>query len=358
MVKRAIKVVYFALVWLPLQLVWNAVLGWSDDQIAAWFGIKSPTVSQVYKALVELGPSLLVAAVTFYLYHLWWNRNASKKAEPNPLSLSPAARQAAGTADEEFIPLREATTIAYEQLRQANSIYALASEKLGYAGKNETRAEAILSWFAYCIAPKIPVYGKHPPSRLREEIDKAEFKRGGFVNGGNALRYHNEKEPKYTELEVCKPDLERVVEQLKSARIEESSEGGSDQAAFETGYNRAKFERNNASREAALLRLTQLRSEGVVIRNDAARVYYTTHLDTWSRRVSAWMKEVIETLKPVSAADSEWFATLDIVPPARAQVPVRLTGDMDIHIFVSAYNQHDFRLDRLEKLLKKYGIAA
>lgn len=187
MLNRAVKFLYFVLVWLPLQLAWNAILGWGDDQIAAWFGIKSPTVSQVYKLLIELGPTLLAAGVAFYLYHLWWNRNISKKVQETSLGPSPAARHASGIGDDEFIPLREATTIAYERLRQANSIYALASEKLGYKENDESRAEAILSWFSYCIAPKIPVYGKHPPSRLREEIDKVEFKRGGFVSGGNAL---------------------------------------------------------------------------------------------------------------------------------------------------------------------------
>lgn len=112
------------------------------------------------------------------------------------------------------------------------------------------------------------------------------------------------------------------------------------------------------NKDAALLRLTQLRGEGVVIRNAAAKIYYTNHLDAWSRSVTDWMREVIETLKTVSAADSEWFATLDTVGPARVQVPIRLTGQADISMLVSTYNQHDLRLVRLENLLKKYGIAA
>ena len=47
---------------MPLQLAWHAILGWGDDQIAAWFGITSPTAPQVYKALIEFGPSLAVVA--------------------------------------------------------------------------------------------------------------------------------------------------------------------------------------------------------------------------------------------------------------------------------------------------------
>ena len=128
-------------------------------------------------------------------------------------------------------------------------------------------------------------------------------------------------------------------------------------ADFEYGFNRATFQRA-PTRDAALLRLTQLRSEGVVIRNDATKVNNATHLETWSRMVSDWMYEVIETIKPVSRADSEWFLTLDTVPPARVQVPIRLAGQADISKLQSTYNQHDFRLVRLENLLKKYGVAA
>ncbi len=82
MKKLAIKIAYYVLAWAPLQLAWNAILGWSDDQLAAWFGITGPTVSQVYKALVEFGPSLLSAALAFYLYHLWWSRQADASAAP------------------------------------------------------------------------------------------------------------------------------------------------------------------------------------------------------------------------------------------------------------------------------------
>jgi hypothetical protein len=120
----------------------------------------------------------------------------------------------------------------------------------------------------------------------------------------------------------------------------------------------AAFERNEKNKEAAILRLTQLRGKGVVIRNEAAKIQYTSHLDDWSGRVTEWMYEVIDILKTVSAADSEWFATLDTVGTARVQVPIRLTGQTDISMLMSTYNQHDLRLVRLENLLKKYGVAA
>ncbi len=118
------------------------------------------------------------------------------------------------------------------------------------------------------------------------------------------------------------------------------------------------FEHNAKNKDAAILRLTKLRGKGVAIRNDAANIQYTNHLDAWSGRVTEWMHEVIAVLKIVSAADSEWFATLDTVGPARVQVPIRLTGQTDISMLMSTYNQHDLRLVRLENLLKKYGVAA
>ena len=130
-----------------------------------------------------------------------------------------------------------------------------------------------------------------------------------------------------------------------------------EEEAFVRGFNHAASH-TVSTKEAALL-LAQLRTEGVGIRNSASKLCYTSDLDGWSHKVTEWMNDVIETLKSVSSADSEWFATLDAVPPARVPAPrIRLGGDADRMMFLSMYDQHDFRLVRLEKLLKKYGVAA
>jgi diguanylate cyclase (GGDEF)-like protein len=127
---------------------------------------------------------------------------------------------------------------------------------------------------------------------------------------------------------------------------------------FKRGYEKEAF-RMSPTKGAPLLRLTQLRGEGVVIRNDSAKLLFTSDLDAWTDRVSKWMKEVVEALNPVSAPDSEWFATLDVVPPARVRPPtIRLGGDADRTMFLALFNQHDYRLVRLEQLLKKHGVAA
>jgi hypothetical protein len=71
------------------------------------------------------------------------------------------------------------------------------------------------------------------------------------------------------------------------------------------------------------------------------------------------MKEVIETIKPVSHADAEWFATLGEVPSARVSIPnLRLGGEADRMIFVKTFREHDFRLKRLDDLLLKHGVGA
>ncbi|MFN0061314.1 MAG: hypothetical protein ACKVPX_02175 [Myxococcaceae bacterium] len=124
----------------------------------------------------------------------------------------------------EFIPLREAANIAYERLRDADSIYATASEELGHTGKDESRSEGILSWFAYCIGPKVELYGKHPPSRLKEHIPRDELKRCSFIDGANAMKYYEDREARYTDLEVRADELERVIAQLKDARISDPAD--------------------------------------------------------------------------------------------------------------------------------------
>ncbi|MEK7459234.1 MAG: hypothetical protein AAB663_02395 [Patescibacteria group bacterium] len=122
------------------------------------------------------------------------------------------------------------------------------------------------------------------------------------------------------------------------------------------GFAKATFQRS-PSRENALLLLTQLRRKGVAIRNDASGIQFTGQLDGWASRVDAWRQEAIKALAAIDRADSDWFAILDIVPPARVPLHVRLTGEFDAHSLQSLYGQLDCRLDRLDRLLRKYGVG-
>jgi hypothetical protein len=112
-------------------------------------------------------------------------------------------------------------------------------------------------------------------------------------------------------------------------------------------------------RAAAVLRLTQLRGEGVVTRNSASELMFTSDLDRWSGETAKWMQTVAGTIKTIDAADAEWFLTLGEVPPARVSIPnLRLGGDTDRAMFTKSFREHDFRLARLDKLLAKYGVGA
>jgi len=127
--------------------------------------------------------------------------------------------------------------------------------------------------------------------------------------------------------------------------------------AFEHGFNKATFERNKGNAEAAVLRLAQLRTEGVKIRNEAGYVD-DTNLQEWLGKLDTWMHEVLDAIRAVSAVDAELFRTLDVVTPARLQVPIRLKNQLHVPVFVNVYNQHDLRLVRLKDLLEKYQKRA
>ena len=54
-------------VWrLALKLAENAVLGWGDDQIAAWLGITSPRAITVFIWVIPFA----LGGITLWLYHV------------------------------------------------------------------------------------------------------------------------------------------------------------------------------------------------------------------------------------------------------------------------------------------------
>lgn len=156
--------------------------------------------------------------------------------------------------------------------------------------------------------------------------------------------------PIYKRLHIALGEM-RTIERNNS-----SNQQGQDD--FEKGFNRAAFAQS-ATKDEATLRLTQLRSEGVVIRNKSNELLTTSHLNVWMSEVNEWMDEVVNALKPVSGHDSVWFATLGEVPAARVPIPnLRLGGKDDRELFTHIFRQHDYRLARLDNLLKKYGVGA
>ncbi len=298
---------------------------------------------------VEYGPPTV-----FVLLALWMFLKG--RASAPRLSALPAA-------DNEFIPMQEAARVAYEQFRVAKVLYGVAADKLAHPTDGEAQQDATLRWMCHLLAPKVTVYGKHPPSRLRESIDPKEVKRLSFVDGGRALQDHmSRKTANYVDLEVRRTELNAAI----SALFETSSLGTELEAppaknrerSIEEFHEDAHFAygfdpKGKEALEKAILLLARLRSEGVRIRNEVAAVHDAT-VEQWIERTLTWMRDTIDALRLVSTADAEIFSTLDVVPNARVLLPTAITQQHLADRLNSYYRQHDLRLVRLQELLLRY----
>jgi len=115
-----------------------------------------------------------------------------------------------------FIPMREATTRAYTQLRKHKSIWSDVADKFFGSSLGNTREEGVLIYLANAFTTQnIPLYGKHPPSLERELISPLEFGRGRFTDGGATFYYHGRPDPEYADIAIKESDLEGVIEKMK-----------------------------------------------------------------------------------------------------------------------------------------------
>lgn len=130
-----------------------------------------------------------------------------------------------------------------------------------------------------------------------------------------------------------------------------------DEARFAEGYARATYQINASNKDAAILRLTQLRGTGVIIRNEAEGIQ-DEQLKPWLRRVEGWMEDVISVTRNIDQADAEAFRTLDTVPlTPRVNIGSSCRKPENIAALFKAYREHDYRLVRLAKILQKHGVA-
>lgn len=117
---------------------------------------------------------------------------------------------------EKKIPMRQAATMAYEQLRSCKSIWADVADRFSGSTLGKTKEEGVLLYMSNALTTQgVPVYGKHPPSQQHETIDPMEFNRGRFEDGGNVFCYHNDKSPKYVDLAVQAHDLKNAIAHMK-----------------------------------------------------------------------------------------------------------------------------------------------
>lgn len=298
----------------------------------------------------QIAPWVLMAVPTLFLVWLQWPdfwHKGGVQAIPNFKA----------PADSEFISLNEAANIAYEQLRQRDSIYATAAEKLGYKANGESRADATLGWFAYLLMPKLEIFGKHPPSRLIESIDRDEFKRGGLQKGGAEFYYHHEKEPSYIDLQVRRPDVEHLIRHLIDGE-QQAFEGSAAQAEYDRAFHNAAL--LSGSRDDAKLLLAELRGEGTKIRNVPFTVasMVDAELETWIASVAEWCADAIEAIKYFDPAQAEWLATLNEVQSSNVGIPnIQLGGKTQRERYISNFLQHNDRLGRFEKLCLTFGVG-
>jgi hypothetical protein len=147
----------------------------------------------------------------------FWANNGKfhwEEVTGNPIPGLPRTVSATDTIDE-LVPMREAITKAYETLRASGSAWAKTADMFAGSKLGNTYVEGVLLYFANAfVTNEVAIYGKHPPSRIPELIDPAEFKRGRFADNGATFLYHGEKDPKYVDLAVRSAHLERVIEKM------------------------------------------------------------------------------------------------------------------------------------------------
>jgi hypothetical protein len=81
MAKQILNAFFGAVLLLLIKPLWvvasklleNAATGWADDQIAAHFGITSPSGTKLFGWLIEWGPPLVGVIVVMTLYHLFYH---------------------------------------------------------------------------------------------------------------------------------------------------------------------------------------------------------------------------------------------------------------------------------------------
>ncbi len=94
------------------------------------------------------------------------------------------------------------------------------------------------------------------------------------------------------------------------------------------------------------LNLSQLRTEGVEIRNNAGALAASD----FCSQAGEWANETVYQIENIDPPDAEWFKTLDAVPPPRVAPPSGLSGEA-----LKCFGELDFGLTKLEELIRKYG---
>jgi hypothetical protein len=99
-----------------------------------------------------------------------------------------------------------------------------------------------------------------------------------------------------------------------------------------------------------LSRLTELREQGVNIRNDGMSLKGEDELASWIMRVDDWNKAVMGEIGKISKNDALYFKTLNLVPQLGFNCQILN------HQHLKYLNEHNERVRRLEELINKYDL--
>jgi len=133
-------------------------------------------------------------------------RKAAETLGKSNKATSPPPSMMLGASVDEFISMKEAATRTYEALR--------ASGAWDMVPKDPHTIEDPLGWCAtYLALRKMPIYGKPPPSRVRELIDPYDLQRRyNFEKSATELHAALSKtNPRFIDLEVKVTDLEAAL---------------------------------------------------------------------------------------------------------------------------------------------------
>lgn len=115
----------------------------------------------------------------------------------------------------DYMPLHEAAAKLYTECRAANSMWAMAAERMSGEGMNRGSPEDILDYMANVITGKKDIYGKRMPSQIREKISQAELRQCSFVKGAMKLEHiFPGSQAYFTDLEMRSADLDDLIQQM------------------------------------------------------------------------------------------------------------------------------------------------
>jgi hypothetical protein len=139
----------FTYIWqLAIKLAENAMLGWSDDQIAAWLGVTSPTLSTVITWTIPF----ILAAGTLWVFHSVTTRPLkealARQSSGDQLTRTVTSQPSQTTGSPFPSPPPAATTVQWNQIfgtsRAADLVFALFLDGKGPDFKSIKLKDAFL----------------------------------------------------------------------------------------------------------------------------------------------------------------------------------------------------------------------